>query len=61
MLIDRLLVERIYLRRLGHSPRGADLFGHLLELGPGAASEKDLCPSRAKARATAPPIEPPPP
>jgi hypothetical protein len=41
VLIDRLLVERIHLRRLGYPSGGADLFGHLLEPRQGTTGEKD--------------------
>ena len=42
MLIDRLLVERIDLGRLGRPTGRADLLGDLLESLPGAAGEEDL-------------------
>ena len=61
VLVDSPLVERIDLRRLDDASRGADLLRHLLEPRQSATGEKDVCPSRAKARATAPPIDPPPP
>jgi hypothetical protein len=61
--VDDPLVKGVDLLRLGHSSSGADLLGHLLEALKGATGEEDPGPypgpSRAKAQATAPPIEPP--
>ena len=59
MLVDRLLVEGVDLGGLRRCAGGADLLGDRLERRPGAAGQKTLAPSRAKARETAPPIEPP--
>jgi hypothetical protein len=61
VLIDGPLVERVDLGRVGHPPAGADHVGDPLERRPGAAGQDDPAPSRAKASATAPPIDPPPP
>jgi hypothetical protein len=41
VLIDRVLVERVDLRRVGRSPRGANLPGDRLELRRCAAGEED--------------------
>ena len=54
-------IESIYLRRLGYPSGGADLLSHVVELRQGTPGEEDACPSRANARATAPPMAPPPP
>jgi hypothetical protein len=61
VLIDRVFLQRVDLCRLGRSPSGADILGHGLELRRCAAGEETRAPSRANARATAPPIDPPPP
>src|SRR5262249_20389687 len=42
MLVDRLLVERVDLRRLGESARGDDVPGDRLDRRSLAAGEKDL-------------------
>jgi hypothetical protein len=59
MFVDRRLVERIDLCRLGHSSRRGDLSCHLVELCEGTAARNTLAPSLAKARATALPMAPP--
>jgi hypothetical protein len=40
MLVDRVLIARVDLRRLGRPARGADLIGHHVELRPRAAREE---------------------
>jgi hypothetical protein len=40
MLVDRVLIERLDIRRLGRSARGTDLIGHPVELRPRAAREE---------------------
>jgi hypothetical protein len=45
--------------RVRYAALRADRVGDLVELRLGATGEEDPSPSRAKARATAPPIEPP--
>ena len=59
MLVHGLLVERVDLRRLGGSAGGNDVLGDSFDRRPAPPGEKELAPSRAKARATAPPIAPP--
>ena len=59
MLVHSLLVERVDLRRLGGSAGGNDVLGDRFDRCQVAPGEKELGPSRAKARATAPPIAPP--
>jgi hypothetical protein len=61
VLIDRVLVERVELRRLGRSPRGTDLLGDHLELRRCATGEEDSGALAGERAATAPPIDPPPP
>ncbi len=61
VLIDGPPVEGIHLRRLGYPSGGADLLGYSSSFALVRPARKILAPSRAKARATAPPIEPPPP
>ena len=57
--IDRLLVEGVDLGGLRRSAGRADGLGDLLELARVRPARNTLAPSRAKARETAPPIEPP--
>jgi hypothetical protein len=59
MLVHSLLVESVDLRRLGGSAGGYDVLSDRFDRCPEAPREKKLRPSRAKARATAPPIAPP--
>ena len=59
VLVDRLLVERVDRRRLGRAARRDDVPRDRLDRRPQAPGEKQLAPSRANARATAPPIAPP--
>jgi hypothetical protein len=59
VFVDRRLVEGIDPICLGLSSRGADLLGPLLEALQGSTGEEDPAPSRANARATAPPMAPP--
>jgi hypothetical protein len=61
VLVDRLLVERIDFGRRGDATGGADLPGPTLEPRPAATGEEDVRPFAGEDRATAPPIEPPPP
>jgi hypothetical protein len=58
VLVDRPLVERVDLGRLGHAPGGADVGGHGVQRGRVRPARNTFAPSRAKARATAPPIDP---
>jgi hypothetical protein len=59
MLVHGLLVESVDLRRLGGSTGGNDVLGDNLDGCQVAPGEKELGPSAAKARATAPPMAPP--
>jgi hypothetical protein len=59
--VDRLLVECVDLRGLGRPSLCADRLCDRLEPGPRAAARKTFAPSRAKASATAPPMDPAPP
>ena len=59
MPVDRLLVERVDLGRLGGSAGGDDLPGERVDGAPERPVRKTVAPSRAKAPATAPPIAPP--
>ena len=59
VLVHRLLVERVDLRRLGGSAGGDDVLGDDFDGCRWRPVRKSLAPSRAKARATAPPIAPP--
>jgi len=59
ILINRLLIEGIDDGSLGYTIIRADLVGNLVKLLFGTTRQEDPSPSRVKARATAPPIEPP--
>jgi hypothetical protein len=59
VFVDGPLVEGIYLRRLGHSARGTDVGGHLVERREGAAGEEDPGPLAGEGAKTAPPMAPP--
>jgi hypothetical protein len=61
VLVDRRLLERIDLRGLGRSTRGADPSATASSFDRVRPARKTVAPSRAKARATAPPIDPRPP
>jgi hypothetical protein len=54
-----VLVERIDLGGFDHSSRGGDLRRYCVDLRTGASRQETFAPSRAKVRATAPPIAPP--
>jgi hypothetical protein len=54
-----LLVEGVDLGRLAESAGGHDVLGDRLDGCQVAPGEKQLGPSRAKARAIAPPMSPP--
>ena len=59
MLVHGLFVEGVDLRRLGGSAGGDDVLGDHFDGCQVAPGEKELAPSVAKARATAPPTAPP--
>jgi hypothetical protein len=61
VLVDRVLVERVDLRRLGRSPAERICPATLSSFAGVRPARKTRAPSRANARATAPPIDPPPP
>jgi hypothetical protein len=58
VLLDRVLVQRIDLCRLGDAARGGDLLGDRLDLRLGATGEEEVGAFGANVRATAPPIAP---
>ena len=59
MVVDRLLVERIDLRGRGRATGRGNLPRDRLDGTKTAGHSRTLAPSRAKARATAPPMAPP--
>jgi hypothetical protein len=59
VLVDRLLVERVELRRVGRSPAERISSATTSSLAGVRPARKTRAPSRANARATAPPIDPP--
>jgi hypothetical protein len=59
MRLDGPLVDGVDLGRLGGSAGGNDVLGDRLDRCQDPPGEETLAPSPAKARATAPPIEPP--
>ena len=59
VLFHRLLVKSIDLRRLGDSAAADDVGRDRFDLAKVASTQKELAPSRANARATAPPTSPP--
>ena len=56
---DGLVVERIDFSRLDDSSSGTDLLCEFVDLAIARPAKKTFAPSRAKARATAPPMPPP--
>jgi hypothetical protein len=59
MLVHSLLIESVYLRRVGGSAGGNDFIGDNFDRCHVAPGEKEIGPLSRKARATAPPIAPP--
>jgi hypothetical protein len=57
--VDGLLVQGVDHRRLGLPAGGGDVLGDRLSGSRVRPARKTLAPSRAKVRATAPPLEPP--
>ena len=56
---DGLVVERIDFSRLDDSSSGTDFLCECVDLAIARPAKKTFAPSRAKARATAPPMPPP--
>ena len=61
MVVDGLLVEGVDGGRVGPAAASADGISDVIERSEGAPSEMDPCSLSGEARATAPPIAPPPP
>jgi hypothetical protein len=59
VLVYGLLVEGVEFGYLGGAASGADVLGDRLELSLVRPARITLAPSRAKVRATPPPIDPP--